>query len=61
MSSISVSGLKSVLEDIPDDYQVVMNIKHKYPISEESGRKGWIAYINGIERDDDYREIRLMN
>ena len=35
MSSISVSDLKSILENYPDDYEVVMNIKHKYQISKE--------------------------
>lgn len=61
MSSISVGELKSILENYPDDYEVVMNIKHKYPISKESGFKGWCAYINGVRVDDDFREIRLMN
>lgn len=61
MSSISVGELKSILENYPNDYEVIMNIKHKYPISKESGEKGWIAYINGIRIDDDFREIKLMN
>ena len=61
MSSISVSDLKSILENYPDDYEVVMNIKHKYPISKEEGLRGWRAYINGVKADDDFREIRLMN
>lgn len=46
MSSISVGELKGILEDYPDDYEVVMAIKHKYPISKESGEKGWVSYIN---------------
>ena len=61
MSSISVGGLKAIVDTCPDDYEVVMNIKHKYPISKESGLRGWRAYINGIKADDDFREIRLMN
>ena len=61
MSSISVGDLKSILENYPDDYEVVMNIKHKYPISKEEGLRGWCAYINGVKVDDDFREIRLMN
>lgn len=61
MSSISVGELKSILENYPDDYEVVMNIKHKYPISKESGFKGWCACINGVKADDDFREIMLMN
>lgn len=57
MSSISVGDLKSILENCPDDYEVVMNIKHKYPISKESGLRDWSAYINGVKTDDDFREI----
>lgn len=49
MSSISVGELKSILENYPDDYEVVMNIKHKYPISKEEGLRGWCAYINGVK------------
>lgn len=61
MSSISVGELKSILENYPDDYDVVMSIKHKYPISQEDGEKGWIAYINSVRIDDDFREVKLMN
>ena len=61
MSSISVGELKSLLKNYPDDYEVVMNIKHKYPISKEWRLRGWCAYINGVKADDDFREIRLMN
>ena len=61
MSSISVGELKSILENYPDDYEVVMNIKHKYPISKEECLRDWYAYINGIKADDDFREIKLMN
>lgn len=61
MSSISVGELKNILENYPDDYEVIITIKHKHPISKEDGEKGWIAYINGIEADNDFREIRLMN
>lgn len=61
MSSISVGELKSILKNYPDDYEVVMNIKHKYPISKEEGLRGCYTYINSIKADDDFREIRLMN
>ena len=61
MSSISVCELKSILEKYPDDYEVIIAIKHKYPISQEEGEKGWITYINGIRIDDNFREIQLMN
>lgn len=61
MSSISVGELKSILKDIPDDTEVVMYLRHKYDIPKESGLKGWIAYINGIEHKEEYNEVRLMN
>lgn len=35
MSSILVGELKSILNTFPDDYEVIMNIKHKYPISKK--------------------------
>lgn len=60
MSSIISYDLISILED-HKDYEVVMNIKHNYPISKESGQKGWLAYINGVAIDDERKEIRLMN
>lgn len=59
MSSILVSDLKSILENYPNDYEVAMNIKHKYPTF--SDIRCWCAYINGVKTDDDFREIRLMN
>lgn len=61
MSSISVGDLKSILENYPDDYEVVMNIKHKYLISKKEGLRGWCAYINSVKADDNFQEIRLMN
>lgn len=60
MSSIIADDLISILED-HKNYEVVMNIKHNYPISKESGQKGWIAYINGVEINEERKEIRLMN
>ena len=61
MSGILVGELKSLLGNYPDDYEVAMNIKHKYPISKEEGLRGWYAYINGVKAGDDFREIGLMN
>lgn len=61
MSSISVGDLKFIIENYPDDYEVVMNIKHKYPISKEEGLRGWYDYINSVKVNDNFREIRLMN
>lgn len=61
MSSISVGDLKAILDIYPYDYEVVINIKHKYPISKEEGVRGWCAYINGVKVDNDFREVRLMN
>lgn len=61
MSSISVGELKDILNEYPDDYEVVMNIKHKYDISKEEGERGWIAYVEGISANEDWKEVRLMN
>ena len=54
MSSISVGDLKSILENYLHDYEIVVNIKHKYPISKEEGLRGWDAYINGVKVDNDF-------
>lgn len=61
MSSISVGELKNILEQYPDDYEVLMHLHHKYPISKDEGVKGWYAYINGVNADESHREIKLMN
>lgn len=61
MSSITVFELKNILNRYPDNAEVVMQLHHKYDISKESGEKGWIAYINGINYNEDFREVRLMN
>ena len=61
MSSITVGELKIVLSHYPDDAEVIMNIRHNYDILEEVGKKGWIAYINGIKYDEEYNEVKIMN
>ena len=60
MSRMISKDLISILED-HKDYNVVMNIKHNYPISKESGQKGWLAYVNGVDVNEERKEIRLMN
>ena len=57
MSSILVSELKDILENVPEDYEVIMEI------TTGCDTKGGtsIAYINGVNRDDEFKEIRLMN
>lgn len=57
MSSISAGELKYFLSKYPDDYEVIMKITTKYDI--EAGTS--IAFINGIEVNDEFKEIRLMN
>lgn len=57
MSSISADALRNLLDEIPDDYRVVMKITTKSDIKAGTS----LAYINGFERDDEFREIRLMN
>lgn len=63
MSSISVSELISHLQSYPDDYEVIMDWKWKEynQAKDEVEQKHSIAFINGIERNDGYREVRLMN
>lgn len=61
MGSISKGELIAALESYPDDAEVIFNMHHNYPISEESGRRGWIAYINGIRYEEGINEIYLMN
>lgn len=48
MSSILVGELNSILNTFPDDYEVIMNIKHKYPISKKVSkfRFHWIEREN---------------
>lgn len=57
MSSISVGELKYILSKYPDDYEVIVELTTKYDI--EAGTS--IAFINGIEVNDEFKEIRLMN
>ena len=57
MSNISVGELRYILNKYPDDYEVIMQLTTKYDI--EAGTS--IAFINGIEVNDEFKEIRLMN
>lgn len=57
MSSICVKDLRSYLKNVPDDYEVIMEICTRY----DSPPGTAIAFINGIKRNDDFREVRLMN
>ena len=57
LSSILVSELKAILEDVPEDYEVIMEITTGCDTKDGTS----IAYINGVKRDDEFKEIRLMN
>ena len=57
MSSISVGELKQRLEDIPDDYEVTMELSKL----EDGKRKTVVADINGIKVEEEYREVQLLN
>ena len=57
MSSLLVGELKDILENVPEDYEVIMEIRTG--CDTKSGTS--IAYINGVKRDDEFKEIRLMN
>ena len=54
MSSITVEELKSLLDRVPDDYEVIVEIG-------VNNEKKSIAMIHGFKVVDDYREVRLMN
>ena len=34
---MSVSELKAILNEVDDNYEVIINMRHNYPISKESG------------------------
>ena len=53
MSSITVGEIKRLLKEVPDDYEVIMELN--------KGNSSAIAMINGFRVVDDYREVRLMN
>ena len=49
--------LKDILENVPEDYEVIMEIRTG--CDTKAGTS--IAYINGVKRDEEFKEIRLMN
>ena len=57
LSSLLVGELKDILENVPEDYEVIMEIRTG--CDTKAGTS--IAYINGVKRDDEFKEIRLMN
>lgn len=57
MSSLLVCELKDILENVPEDYEVIMEIRTG--CDTKAGTS--IAYINGVKKDDEFKEIRLMN
>ena len=57
MSSILVSELKAILDDLPEDYEVIVEITTGYDTKAGTS----IAYINGVKREEEFKEIRLMN
>lgn len=57
MSSILVGELKAILENVPEDYEVIMEIRTG--CDTKAGTR--IAYINGVKREEEFKEIRLMN
>lgn len=57
MSSLLVGELKDILENVPEDYEVIMEIRTG--CDTKAGTS--IAYINGVKREEELKEIRLMN
>ena len=56
MSSITVGEIKLLLEEVPDDYEVIIELNKG-----NTENSSVIAMINGFRVVDDYREVRLMN
>ena len=57
LSSLLVGELKDILENVPEDYEVIMEIRTG--CDTKAGTS--IAYINGVRRDEEFKEIKLMN
>jgi len=55
--SIQVKQLMSLLEQVPDDYEVIFELTERA----DGESKTSIAFINGFRVEDEYREVRLMN
>ena len=55
--SIQVKQLMSLLEQVPDDYEVIFELTERV----DGENKTSIAFINGFRIEDEYREVRLMN
>ena len=56
MSSLAVKDIKNLLEDVPDDYQVIMVLTKK-----KKEEKAVLSMINGFQVLDKNRELRLLN
>ena len=54
MNSITVGEIKNLLEDVPDDYQIIMVLTKK-------NEKDVLSMINGFQVLDRDREVRLLN
>ena len=52
-----VGELKDILENVPEDYEVIMEIRTG--CDTKAGTSN--AYINGVKRDEEFKKIRLMN
>ena len=57
LSSLLVGELKDILENVSEDYEVIMEIRKGY----DTKTGTCIAYINGVKREEELKEIRLMN
>ena len=54
MSNLLVGELKDILESVPEDYEVIMEIRTG--CDTKAGTS--IAYINGVRRDEEFKKIR---
>jgi hypothetical protein len=56
MRSITIKELKTLIKDVPDDYEVIM----EWTISGNT-EKTTIAMVNGFAVEDEKRKVRLLN
>lgn len=55
--NLAVTTTKLTSRDVPEDYEIIMEITTGYDTKAGTS----IAYINGVKREEELKEIRLMN
>lgn len=57
MSSIDNWMLQQILKEYPDDYEVIFELHEK----KNGETKKSYAYINGVDVNHNFKEVKLMN